>query len=44
MKKIEYLAPEMETIKLNSCKLICGSGNGEEPIYIGPGGDENEPD
>jgi hypothetical protein len=36
MKKIEYLAPEMETIKLNSCKLICAS-SGEEPPYEGPG-------
>lgn len=46
MKKIEYLAPEMEEIKLNYGKLICASGsdNGEEPIYIGPGGDDNEPD
>ena len=42
MKKIEYLAPEMETIKLNYCKLICDSG--EEPIYVGPGGSEHEPD
>ena len=45
MKKIEYLAPEMETIKLNYCKLICDSGDsGEEPIYIGPGGPGNDPD
>lgn len=42
MKKIAYLAPEMETIKLNYCKLICGSG--DEPIYVGPGGEENIPD
>jgi hypothetical protein len=44
MKKIEYLAPEMETVKMNCCKLICASGSGEEPIYIGPGGDNNDPD
>jgi hypothetical protein len=43
MKKIEYLAPEMEIIKLNSCKLICDSG--EEPPYIGPGvPGTNDPD
>jgi hypothetical protein len=35
MKKIEYLAPEMETIKLNYSKLICDSG--EEPPYLGEG-------
>lgn len=33
----------MEIIKLNSCKLICDSG--EEPPYIGPGiPGENDPD
>ena len=42
MKKIEYLTPEMETIKLNYCKLICGSG--DEPPYIGPGNDDILPD
>lgn len=43
MKKIEYMAPEMETIKLDYCKLICDSGN--EPGYGGPGiPGEDEPD
>ena len=42
MKKIEYLAPEMETIKLNYCKLICDSG--EEPPYLGPGDPSIQPD
>lgn len=27
MKKIEYKAPEMEVIKMNVAKIICGSGS-----------------
>lgn len=43
MKKNEYIVPEMEVLELKyNVSLL--SGSGDEPVYDGPGGPEDDPD
>lgn len=37
MKKMDYMAPEMEIVKMKYCKFLCASENDNEPPYGGGG-------
>ena len=37
MKKMEYLVPEMEILELKYSKMLCASGDEDEPGYEGEG-------
>ena len=42
MKKMEYLAPEMEVLEIKYTKMLCASG--DEPIHDGSGDPDNPED
>jgi len=43
MKKIAYIAPEMEVVDIKMSGMLCTSQSGETPDYGGQG-DPNDPD
>ena len=42
MKKIAYIAPEMEIVNIKMSGMVCTSQSGETPDYGGQG-DPNDP-
>lgn len=43
MKKIAYIAPEMEVMDIKMNGMLCASQSGEQPDFGGQG-DPNDPD